>query len=108
MVFRYPSDPNVNYIKRVVGLPGDQVRYTADKRLLVNGQSIAEQLVGSEPGTLGSAELYKEKLGAAEHLIRKEMSRYRANAGPYVDRTRRALFHDGRQPRQLERQSLLG
>ena len=80
MVFRYPSDPNVNYIKRVVGLPGDQVRYTVDKRLFVNGESIAEQLVGSEPGTLGSAELYKEKLGAAEHLIRKEMSRYRATA----------------------------
>ncbi|WP_166358604.1 signal peptidase I [Pseudomonas akapageensis] len=77
MVFRYPSDPNVNYIKRVVGLPGDQIRYTNDKRLFVNGQSIAEQLVGSEPGTLGSAELYQEKLGAAEHLIRKEMSRYR-------------------------------
>ena len=77
MVFRYPSDPAVNYIKRVVGLPGDTVRYTADKRLFVNGESIAEQLVGSEPGTLGSAELYKEKLVAAEHLIRKEMSRYR-------------------------------
>jgi len=77
MVFRYPSDPNVNYIKRVVGLPGDQVRYTSDKRLYVNGQPIAEQLVGAEPGTLGSAELYKEKLGEAEHLIRKEMSRYR-------------------------------
>ena len=77
MVFRYPSDPNVNYIKRVVGLPGDQIRYTADKKLFVNGESIAEQLVGSEPGTLGSAELYKEKLGEAEHLIRKEMSRYR-------------------------------
>ncbi len=78
MVFRYPSDPNVNYIKRVVGLPGDLIRYTSDKRLFVNGESIAELLVGSEPGTLGSAELYKEKLGAAEHLIRKEMSRYRA------------------------------
>ena len=78
MVFRYPSDPNVNYIKRVVGLPGDQIRYTADKKLFVNGESIAEQLVGSEPGTLGSAELYKEKLGEAEHLIRKEMSRYRS------------------------------
>ncbi|WP_409278374.1 signal peptidase I [Pseudomonas defluvii] len=77
MVFRYPSDPNVNYIKRVVGLPGDQIRYTSDKKLFVNGQSIAEQLVGTEPGTLGSAELYKEKLGEVEHLIRKEMGRYR-------------------------------
>ncbi|WP_248768425.1 signal peptidase I [Pseudomonas sp. MWU12-2345] len=78
MVFRYPSDPNVNYIKRVVGLPGDVVRYTSDKKLFVNGQPVAEQLVGAEPGMLGSAELYKEQLGAAEHLIRKEMGRYRA------------------------------
>ncbi|MFW9267597.1 signal peptidase I [Pseudomonas sp. D2-30] len=78
MVFRFPSDPNVNYIKRVVGLPGDKIRYTADKRLFVNGELVAEQLIGSEPGTLGSAELYKEKLGEAEHQIRKEMSRYRA------------------------------
>ncbi|KAF0863062.1 signal peptidase I [Pseudomonas sp. LD120] len=78
MVFRYPSDPSVNYIKRVVGLPGDTVRYTADKRLFVNGESVAEQLVGSEPGMLGTAELYKEQLGEAEHLIRKEMSRYHA------------------------------
>lgn len=78
MVFRFPSDPNVNYIKRVVGLPGDTIRYTADKRLFVNGESVAEQLLGAESGTLGSAELYREKLGEAEHLIRKEMSRYRA------------------------------
>lgn len=78
MVFRYPSDPSVNYIKRVVGLPGDTIRYTSDKHLYVNGQLVAEQLVGTEPGTLGSAELYKEKLGEVEHMIRKEMSRYRA------------------------------
>ena len=78
MVFRYPSDPNVNYIKRVVGLPGDVIRYTSDKRLFVNGESVAEKLIGSEPNTLGSAELYEEKLGAVEHQIRKEMSRYRS------------------------------
>ncbi|MFS2161589.1 signal peptidase I [Pseudomonas sp. Pseusp122] len=78
MVFRYPSDPSVNYIKRVVGLPGDKIRYTSDKRLFVNDQLVAKQLLGTEPGTLGSAELYKEQLGGVEHLIRQEMSRYRA------------------------------
>ncbi|PAU62819.1 signal peptidase I [Pseudomonas sp. PIC25] len=81
MVFRYPSDPNINYIKRVVGLPGDVVRYSSDKHLFVNDQPIAESLVGEEPGTLGSAVLYKEKLGAVEHLVRKEMSRYRIEPG---------------------------
>lgn len=77
MVFRYPSDPNINYIKRVVGLPGDRIRYTGDKRLYINGKLVAETLIGEEPGSLGSAMLYREKLGEAEHLIRKEMSRYR-------------------------------
>lgn len=78
MVFRYPSDPNINYIKRVVGLPGDVIRYSSDKRLTVNGTSVPEVLVGEEPGSLGSAKLYQEKLGEAEHMIRKEMGRYRA------------------------------
>ncbi len=81
MVFRYPSEPTVNYIKRVVGLPGDKIRYTADKQLFVNGESVAKQLVGEEPGSLGSATLYKEKLGDVEHLIRIEMNRYRADPG---------------------------
>ncbi|AYC33918.1 signal peptidase I [Pseudomonas cavernae] len=81
MVFRYPSDPNINYIKRVVGLPGDVIRYSSDKRLFINGQSIAEALLGEEAGSLGTAVLYKEKLGAVEHLIRKEMSRYRIEPG---------------------------
>lgn len=78
MVFRYPSDPSVNYIKRVVGLPGDRIRYTSDKRLFINGELVAKKLIGTEPGTLGSAELYEEQLGAVEHQIRQEMSRYRA------------------------------
>ncbi|MBP0947652.1 signal peptidase I [Pseudomonas alliivorans] len=78
MVFRYPSDPSVNYIKRVIGLPGDRIRYTSDKRLFVNGELVAKKLIGTEPGTLGSAELYEEQLGTVEHQIRQEMSRYRA------------------------------
>ncbi|AYF87914.1 signal peptidase I [Pseudomonas sp. JS3066] len=81
MVFRYPSDPNINYIKRVIGLPGDRIAYSSDKRLTINGQPVAEKLLGEEPGTLGSAMLYQEKLGEAEHLIRKEMKRYRMEPG---------------------------
>ncbi len=81
MVFRYPSEPTINYIKRVVGLPGDKVRYTADKQLFVNGESVAKKLLGEEPGSLGSATLYQEKLGEVEHLIRIEMNRYRADPG---------------------------
>ncbi|MDF3931488.1 signal peptidase I [Pseudomonas citronellolis] len=81
MVFRYPSDPNINYIKRVVGVPGDRIRYTSDKRLYVNDQLVSEQLLGEEPGSLGSVTLYKEKLGEVEHLIRKEMTRYRVEPG---------------------------
>ena len=81
MVFRYPSDPNVNYIKRVIGLPGDHVRYSSDKRLFINDKPVAEQLIGEEPGSLGSATLYSERLGDVEHRIRKEMTRYRAEPG---------------------------
>jgi signal peptidase I len=39
MVFRYPEDPSLDYIKRVVGLPGDRVAYR-NKRLAINGEEI--------------------------------------------------------------------
>ena len=41
VVFRLPSDPSVNYVKRVVGLPGDVVEYhPANKRITINGEPI--------------------------------------------------------------------
>ena len=39
MVFRYPPQPSLDYIKRVIGLPGDEVAYL-NKRLTVNGQPV--------------------------------------------------------------------
>jgi len=41
VVFRYPKDPSVDYIKRVIGLPGDTVAYE-DKQLTINGHPIPE------------------------------------------------------------------
>lgn len=41
MVFRYPHDPSVNYIKRVVGLPGDHIVYEK-KKLYINGKLIEQ------------------------------------------------------------------
>lgn len=39
MVFRYPVDPSVDYVKRVIGLPGDTVAYK-NKRLTINGVAV--------------------------------------------------------------------
>jgi signal peptidase I len=40
MVFRYPPKPSLDYIKRVVGVPGDEVAYV-NKRLTINGKPVA-------------------------------------------------------------------
>lgn len=66
MVFRYPEDPSLDYIKRVVGLPGDKVAYQ-NKRLTINGQVIAVQKQGDFQHKLQNYEQYSEKLGATEH-----------------------------------------
>jgi signal peptidase I len=69
IVFRLPSDPSVNYIKRVVGLPGDVVSYDqANKRITLNGKPVPIEVVGSyaeEPGT----ELGREQLGEHDHSV---------------------------------------
>lgn len=65
-VFRLPQDPSVNYIKRVVGLPGDRIVYD-HHRLYVNGELVGLQpaVPASESGAL----LYEEKLGDRSHRI---------------------------------------
>jgi signal peptidase I len=46
MVFNFPLNPKVNYIKRVIGLPGDTVEYR-NKRLTINGQPVPDVKDGS-------------------------------------------------------------
>jgi signal peptidase I len=45
MVFRYPVDTRIDYIKRVVGLPGDEITYT-NQTLKLNGQPVPVQPLG--------------------------------------------------------------
>ncbi|HEY5623270.1 MAG TPA: signal peptidase I [Gammaproteobacteria bacterium] len=69
VVFKLPSDPQVNYIKRVVGLPGDVVTYEQNsKRLAINGDPVPLDVLGSYEGNAG-LELGREELGDAEHLL---------------------------------------
>jgi len=44
-VFRLPSNPKIDYIKRVVGLPGDRIQVT-DGALLINGEPVERELIG--------------------------------------------------------------
>lgn len=59
VVFRYPKDPEVSYVKRVVGTPGDRVRITAG-HLYVNDREIEQPYIdprnNRDPASINLAE----------------------------------------------------
>lgn len=75
VVFRYPEDPSIPYIKRIIALPGDYLEYNdTNKMLYINNEPVPQQFVktyigvGAGSGMTGS-ELRIEELPGATHNI---------------------------------------
>lgn len=78
VVFRFPNDPSVDYIKRIIGLPGERVSYR-DKVVYINGEPMTQELLGTYNGSgtalsMTGASQRLEQLGSIRHsmLLRNE------------------------------------
>lgn len=70
MVFRYPPKPSLDYIKRVVGVPGDEVAYL-NKRLTINGQVIQTVALPEyfDEDAMRYFKQFEETLGEQKHRL---------------------------------------
>jgi len=125
MVFRYPADPSVDYIKRVVGLPGDYVEYL-DKKLRINGVPVQYDPLPDyfHPDRLYYSTRWREHLGEHPHdilvddvappFVTQRLEFPYADqlriqpAGSALLRAARPLFRHGRQSRRQQRQPGVG
>jgi signal peptidase I len=73
VVFHFPPDPSIDYIKRIVGVPGDKIAYR-NKQLFVNGEPVDMKLVGDYQYVASglnmiTSKLYTEQLGKVSHAV---------------------------------------
>jgi signal peptidase I len=85
IVFHYPPDPKIDYIKRVVGVPGDKIQYQ-DKQLIINGKKLDVTFENDyeyemQGANIISARKSKEQLGDVQHdiLVHDIPNRYNAD-----------------------------
>ena len=80
MVFRYPLDPSLDYIKRVVGIGGDVVEYR-NKKLSINGTALPITGLDKyyDPNTFSYSLQFEETLGGKQHKLLND-----EDAPPYV------------------------
>jgi signal peptidase I len=70
MVFRYPPKPSLDYIKRVVGVPGDEVAYL-NKRLTINGKPVPTRALPDffDQDAMRYFKQFEEQLGDGKHRM---------------------------------------
>lgn len=75
VVFLFPRDESLHYIKRVVGIPGDRIEFR-DKDLIINGEVVPKEPVTDQAEVdfvlataAETSELYRERLGDAVHYV---------------------------------------
>jgi len=76
MVFRFPPQPNLDYIKRVVAVPGDEVAFL-DKRLSINGVEVPRAALPQfyDPESMRYSQQYAETLGERRFLTLNDADR---------------------------------
>ncbi|MBX3609098.1 MAG: signal peptidase I [Hydrogenophaga sp.] len=93
VVFRYPPQPSLDYIKRVVGLPGDEVAYL-NKQLTINGQPVprAAQPEFFDKDSMRYSQQWQEQLGSKTYHTLTDGDRPAfvpgASQFPFVDNCR--------------------
>jgi signal peptidase I len=104
VVFRYPPNPSVNYIKRLVGLPGDRIE-VHDDHLVINGETIALQSKGNyTDGCYVGLQFSTEVIGKHTHdvmscrsphgLLGARGFSFGGNADPLPACDRKQIAHD--------------
>jgi signal peptidase I len=92
MVFRYPKNPRVDYIKRVIGLPGDTIEVRGDA-LYINNKLVPQKFIGTfnyrpegqgAEGMVIPTKEYEQELGGHKfHIIEFATPEAQMNFGPY-------------------------